>query len=154
MNCRPLIAPVGLSLPLRRIGVFGQCSRHATRHKQEHYASIKYEYSLIASVFMPPLSRFSSHRHKYIHLQLPFVTPCIQSFRLPILILWAKVNTDTIHTMPLILGIPKALALENMSQMSAAVIAHNLRPHHAHSGIGALANSAWHRVPERWPPAA
>jgi hypothetical protein len=85
-------------------------------------------------------------------LQLSFRTPSIQSFRL--LILGAKVDANTVHAMPLVLGVSKALALENMPEMSAAVVAHNLRPHHAHCAIGPLANSARHSVPEGGPAAA
>jgi hypothetical protein len=61
-----------------------------------------------------------------------------------------KVDTDTVHTVPLILRVPKPLALENMPQMPTAVIAHNLRP----SAIRSLANRVGHGVPERRPSAA
>jgi hypothetical protein len=56
--------------------------------------------------------------------------------------------------MPLVLGVSKALALEDVPKMSAAVVAHNLRPHHAHCAIGPLAHSARHSVPEGGPAAA
>jgi hypothetical protein len=55
--------------------------------------------------------------------------------------------------MPLILGVPKLLPLENMSQMPSAVITHNLRPHHAERGIGFLPHSPRHSIPERRPSA-
>jgi hypothetical protein len=109
---------------------------------------------LIASVLMSQLFdlRFSSHRHWYILLQLSSGTPCIQSFRL--LILGAKVDADAVHAVPLVLGVSKALTLENVPKMSATVVAHNLRPHHAHCAIGPLANSTRHGVPEGGPATA
>jgi hypothetical protein len=55
---------------------------------------------------------------------------------------------------PLVLGVSKALALEDVPKMSAAVVAHNLRPHHAHCAIGPLAHSARHGVPEGGPATA
>jgi hypothetical protein len=56
--------------------------------------------------------------------------------------------------MPVILGISKLLALEDMPQMASAVIAHNLRPHHAEARVRSLSNSTWHGVPEGGPSTA
>lgn len=55
--------------------------------------------------------------------------------------------------MPFILGISKPLPLEDVPQMPAAVVAHNLGPHHAQTGIGPLSNSVREGVPEGGPPA-
>jgi hypothetical protein len=70
------------------------------------------------------------------------------------LVLGAKVDGDAVHTMPLILGIPKLFAFEDMAQVPSTVVAHDLRPHHAEPGIRALANSIRERVPEGRPAAA
>lgn len=56
--------------------------------------------------------------------------------------------------MPLVFGVSKPLALENMSQMPATVVAHDLGPHHAQTGIRSLANGVGHGVPKGWPAAA
>jgi hypothetical protein len=53
--------------------------------------------------------------------------------------------------MPVVLGIPKLLALENMPQMASAVIAHNLRPHHAQARIRPLSDRARYGIPEGGP---
>ena len=55
--------------------------------------------------------------------------------------------------MPFILGISKPLPLEDVPQMPAAVVAHNLGPHHAQTRIGPLSNSVREGVPEGGPPA-
>ena len=47
------------------------------------------------------------------------------------LILRAEVDADTVDTMPLVLGVAESLALENVSQVTSAVVANNLGPHHA-----------------------
>jgi hypothetical protein len=49
----------------------------------------------------------------HILLQLLSTIPPIQSLTL-LPTLCAKIDADTVHTMPLVLGIPKLLALENM----------------------------------------
>jgi hypothetical protein len=74
--------------------------------------------------------------------------------RVFLLLLRAKVDADAVHAMPLILWIAKLLALEDMPQMPTAVIAHNLRPHHAHSRVRPLSDRAGHGVPECGPAAA
>lgn len=56
--------------------------------------------------------------------------------------------------MPLILWISKLLALEYVSQMSSAVVAHNFYPHHAQPRVGLLAHCARYCVPESGPAAA
>jgi hypothetical protein len=85
-------------------------------------------------------------------LQLSFPSPCIQSFRL--LILGAKVDADTVDAVPLVLGVTKALALENVPKMSTTVVAHNLRPHHAKTRVGSLTDCAGDSIPECRPSAA
>jgi hypothetical protein len=85
-------------------------------------------------------------------LQLPSRDSPIQS--LGLLVLGTEVDANAVHTMPLVLGIAKALALEDMPKMSTTVVAHDLGPHHAQAGIGSLANSARHGVPEGGPAAA
>jgi hypothetical protein len=82
-------------------------------------------------------------------LLLPFPIQPISAQSLAPLRL-TKVNTNTVHTVPLILRVPKPLALENMPQMPTAVIAHNLRP----STIRPLPNRVGQGVPERRPSAA
>jgi len=54
----------------------------------------------------------------------------------------------------LILGVTEPLALEDMSQVTPAVIADNLRPHHAKTGVRLLSHRARNGIPERRPPAA
>ena len=56
--------------------------------------------------------------------------------------------------MSLILGVTKPLALEDMSQVSPTVIANNLRPHHAKTGVRLLSHSSRYGVPKSRPPAA
>ena len=53
--------------------------------------------------------------------------------------------------MPLILRVPKLLALKNVTQVSATVVADNLSAHHAQSSILLLSHSPWHRIPEGGP---
>lgn len=55
--------------------------------------------------------------------------------------------------MPLILRISKLLALENMTQMPATVIAHYLSAQHAQSPVLFLTHSTRYRIPERRPSA-
>jgi hypothetical protein len=55
--------------------------------------------------------------------------------------------------MSLILGVAEALALENVPEMSTAVVAYNFGPHHAHAGVSSLAHSAWYGIPESGPAA-
>jgi hypothetical protein len=77
---------------------------------------------------------------------------CIQS--LALLILGTKVDADTVHAMPLILGVAKPLALEDVAQMTSAVVAHNLRPHHAQARVWSLANSTRYCIPKGRPSTA
>ena len=56
--------------------------------------------------------------------------------------------------MPLVLWVSKPLALENVSQVSSTVIAHNLRAHHTEARVRSLADGAGNGIPERRPPAA
>jgi hypothetical protein len=76
----------------------------------------------------------------------------VQSFAL--LVLSAEVDADAVHAMPLILGVPEPLALEDMPKMAPAVVAHNLRPHHAETRIRSLADCARDCIPEGGPAAA
>jgi hypothetical protein len=66
------------------------------------------------------------------------------------LVLGAEVDTDAVHAMSLILRVSKSFTLENVPQMSSAVIAHNLRP----PAIGSLSNCVGEGVPEGGPSAA
>jgi hypothetical protein len=70
------------------------------------------------------------------------------------IVLRAEVDADTVDTVPLILGVSKPLALEDVAQVSSTVVAYNLGPHHAEAGVGLLPNGAWHGVPECRPPAS
>jgi len=54
----------------------------------------------------------------------------------------------------LILGVTEPFALEDMSQVTPAVIADDLRPHHAETGVRLLSHRARNGIPERRPPAA
>lgn len=85
-------------------------------------------------------------------LQHPSRLLCVQSFLL--LILCAEIDANTVDAMPFILGISKPLALEDVSQMAATVVAYDLRPHHAQAGVRSLTNSVRHGIPKRWPAAA
>jgi hypothetical protein len=113
MICRPFIAPVGPSLPLRIIGVFRQCSKHGTRHKQEPHASIKYESSLIASVLMPPLS-IVSHlivTNTYIY-NFPLLLPSSSHFASPSLSFGLKLILILFTQCLSSLGFPKRSPLK------------------------------------------
>ena len=59
----------------------------------------------------------------------------IQSFTILLLIIWTEIDANAIHTMPLVLRVPKPLALEDVSQVSPAVIAYDLGAHHAQSAV-------------------
>jgi hypothetical protein len=56
--------------------------------------------------------------------------------------------------MSLILWVAEPLAFEDMSKMTTTVVADNLRPHHAKTGIGLLSHGARYGIPERGPSAA
>lgn len=62
-----------------------------------------------------------------------------------------KVDAHTVNTVPLILWVPKSLALENVSQMPSAVVAHDLSPHHAQTRVRLLPDSVRERIPESRP---
>ena len=55
--------------------------------------------------------------------------------------------------MPLVLGISKSLALEDVPQMSTTVVAYDLRPLHSPAVVDSLTHSAWNGVPEGGPAA-
>jgi hypothetical protein len=101
---------------------------------QSHHTQLRYRLGLISSS----------------QIQIPLEPLPLYPTKSLRLVFRAKVDADTVHTMPLILWISKPLALENVPQMSAAVIAHNLRPH----AIRLLSNRARHSVPESGPAAA
>jgi hypothetical protein len=71
-----------------------------------------------------------------------------------LLLLRTKVDADTVHAMPLILWVAKLLALEDVSQMPAAVVTNNLRPHHTQTRVGSLANGTRNGIPKRRPSTA
>jgi hypothetical protein len=56
--------------------------------------------------------------------------------------------------MPLIFWVAKLLTLEDVPQMPAAVVAHNLRPHHTKTRIRALSNGTGNGIPKRRPSTA
>jgi hypothetical protein len=56
--------------------------------------------------------------------------------------------------MPLVLGVSEPLALEDVSEVAATVVAHNLRPHHAETGVWSLSDGAGYGIPECWPAAS
>lgn len=70
------------------------------------------------------------------------------------LFLLMKLQTDTINTMPLVRRRRVPFALENMSQMSAAVTAHNLRPLHAERTVRVPRHRAGDAVKVRGPAAS
>jgi hypothetical protein len=53
--------------------------------------------------------------------------------------------------MSLILRVPEPLALEDVSQVPTAVVAYNLRPHHAQTRVRLLSNRVGECIPERRP---
>lgn len=65
-----------------------------------------------------------------------------------------KVDTDTVDTVPFILGISKPLTLEDVSQVPAAVVAYDFCPHHTQAWVRPLPNGVGECVPESWPSAA
>ena len=56
--------------------------------------------------------------------------------------------------MSLILGISEPLALENVPQVTTAIVANDFRPHHAETWIGPLADSVRECIPECRPSTA
>jgi hypothetical protein len=91
----------------------------------------------------------------YILLQLrPGMRSCarltILTSRGSFLVLWAEVDTDAVHAMSLILRVVELFALEDVPQMSSAVVAHNLRP----PTVRSLFDGTGEGVPEGGPPAA
>lgn len=90
---------------------------------------------------------FVTHMHLYLRPPFPIALASA-------LILRTKVNTDTVHTMSLILGVSKPLSLEDMSQMTSAVVTNNFSAHHAETWVRLLTNSAGYGVPKGRPSAA
>ena len=56
--------------------------------------------------------------------------------------------------MPFVLGIAESLALKNVSEVTSAVVANDLSPHHTQTRVWLLSNSTGYGVPESGPPAA
>jgi hypothetical protein len=71
------------------------------------------------------------HSSAHVILQLRPSLHLFTHIQSILLLLRAKINTYTIHTMPLILRIAEPLPLKDMPEMASAVITHNLCPHHA-----------------------
>lgn len=94
------------------------------------------------------------HTSYFVHTPILNLRPPFPILLASALILRAKVNTDTVHTMSLVLWISKPLSLENMSQVTAAVVTHNLSAHHAQARVRLLSNSTGYGVPKRRPSAA
>lgn len=69
------------------------------------------------------------------------------------LLLIAEVQRHRVDTVPLICRRRISLALENMTQMSTTVIAHNLNPLHAKRAILIPSNSARNGIEESRPAA-
>jgi hypothetical protein len=93
-----------------------------------------------------------SHSLVTIHILLQFLLAFAPVQSLALLpILCAKIDADAVDTVPLVLGVSKLLALEDVSQMPPTVVAHNLCAHHAQPAILLLAHGARHRVPECGP---
>lgn len=82
-----------------------------------------------------------------------FSTWTIPTLQLPFALLLTKIDTNTIDTMSLILGVPEPLAFEDMSQVSSTVVTHNLRPHHTEAWVRFLSHGTRNRVPESGPSA-
>ena len=72
------------------------------------------------------------------------------AFRL-LALLRRKVDAHTVDAVPLILRVSKPLALEDVSQMPAAIVAYNLGPHHAQTGVRLLSDRVGERIPKRRP---
>lgn len=76
------------------------------------------------------------------------------SLRLRCLLVFCKLQTNTIDAMPLICRRRIPLALEDMAQMTPAVTTHNLRPLHPKRAIRMSSHGAGDRVKVRRPAAA
>jgi len=101
------------------------------------------------------VSSTSSTSKSFILSDLRSSALSLLSFRLiHNLIFRPKLNTDTIHTMPLIRGRVIPLALKHMPQMPPALRAHNLRPCHAKRAICMSFDGAGNGVKEGRPSAA
>jgi hypothetical protein len=65
-----------------------------------------------------------------------------------------ELDAHRVHTVPLVRRCWVSLALENMSQVTPAVAANDLRPLHAESAVGVSGHGARHGVEEGRPSAA
>jgi hypothetical protein len=59
-----------------------------------------------------------------------------------------EVDADTIDTMSLVRWSRISLSLEDMSQMTTTIAAHNLRPRHSKCAISVSGHSSWHGIEE------
>jgi hypothetical protein len=73
--------------------------------------------------------------------------------RLHCLLVLCKLQTNTVHAMPLICRRRIPLTLENMTQMTPAVTTHNLRPLHPKRAIRVSGHRTGDRVKVRRPAA-
>ena len=95
-----------------------------------------------------------------IHTFISFIliSQALNSIFLPRLrilpLLLSKLQTNAIHTMPLIRRRGISLALEHMPQMAPTFTAHDLRPRHPKRAIRMPRHSARNAVEIRRPPAA
>ena len=70
------------------------------------------------------------------------------------LILWRKLQADTIDTMSLICRRSIPFSLENMTQMATTIRTYNLRSRHTKGAISMSCHCAWYAVEVRWPATA
>ena len=103
------------------------------------------------------LNRRSYARAPSIFTQtIPSGTSSFRLLRLPIHhgVILIKLQTDAIHTVPLVRRRIIALSLEHMPQVPATVTAHDLRPCHAERRVRVPRHRARDRVEVRRPPTA
>jgi hypothetical protein len=153
-----VLLSVGESMSLHWARLLSSFSKGQARHRDlDDYCSSFQHGCLykIASValLLIFIHRSSSHRD-YTHILQLRLLCSLRQQSLALLVIRTEINANAVHTMPLVLGVAKPLALEDMSKMSATVVAHNLRPHHAKAGVWSLSNSAWYSIPECRPTAA
>jgi len=63
-----------------------------------------------------------------------------------------KAQGDRVDAVAFVSRRAEALTLEDVSQVTAAVLASNLNPFHTKGGIFVFFDSTGNRVEERWPP--
>jgi len=67
------------------------------------------------------------------------------------LLIITEVDADTVDTVPLIRRRRVTLALEHVSQMTATIATHYLRPRHAECTVRVPSYSSGHSIEESWP---